>query len=512
MILAVFMAAVAQPSLAADLASQKAAPEIAAPLPRWAGLYIGFNRGFGGGVVDGSEFLPSLSQGVGVFAQTENRASGFIAGGQIGYNHQFANRFIIGGEADFQWSGIKASYQSTGLSNSSSLNSNVDSRIGLNWFGTARGRVGYSLGRLSPYVTGGLLYGQLQGAGTPFLGSNSIVLGALNQTKLGWVMGGGVDIAITKNLSARSEYLYLSMSGVSGPASGAVLAPLTPVNGTFGVYGFGAHLVRAGLNYRLTGLDRTVDFEDIDPLLKGDVAGFLSSAPTTDWAGFYAGVNGGYGGDVINEYASLYQQSTSGSTATAATVVYANRTGGFLGGGQVGYNYQIAKNFILGAETDAQWTGITGQHESLTLERPTSAIYVNRRSSLDWYGTTRLRAGVTRGDLFGYFTAGVSYGQVSSDGYQLTNGLLSNRLTQTKAGWVVGLGSEYSITSDLSFKAEYLYLSMSGINGASTGAVLTDQSVLMGNYTTGTITNSLMRVGANWKFGRANEDPISVKP
>ena len=97
------MAAVTQPSLAADLASQKAAPEIAASLPRWAGFYFGFNRGFGGGVVDGSEFLPSLSQGVGVFAQTENRASGFVAGGQIGYNHQFANRFIVGGEADFQW-------------------------------------------------------------------------------------------------------------------------------------------------------------------------------------------------------------------------------------------------------------------------------------------------------------------------------------------------------------------------------------------------------------------------
>ena len=70
----------------------------------------------------------------------------------------------------------------------------------------------------------------------------------------------------------------------------------------------------------------------------------------------------------------------------------------------------------------------------------------------------------------------------------------------------------FSITSDLSFKAEYLYLSMSGINGASTGAVLTDQSVLMGNYTTGTISNSLMRVGANWKFGRSSEEPISAKP
>ena len=81
-------------------------------------------------------------------------------------------------------------------------------------------------------------------------------------------MGGGVDIAITKNLSTHSEYLYLSTSGVSGAASSTVLAPFTPVNGTFAVYRFGAHLVRAGLNYRLTGLDRSVNFEDIDPLLR----------------------------------------------------------------------------------------------------------------------------------------------------------------------------------------------------------------------------------------------------
>jgi outer membrane immunogenic protein len=511
-ILVAVMSVTSLSSLAADISSQHQSQETVASLPRWAGLYLGVNRGFGGSVISGDVFLPSSIQGVGVFGQNENRSSGFIAGGQVGYNYQFSNRFILGAETDFQWSDIKASYQSATLSNNSALTENVDARIGLNWFGTLRGRVGYSLGRLQPYVTGGLLYGQLQGAGSPFLGSNSLTTGSLRQTKLGWAMGGGVDIALSENLSARSEYLYLSMTGVGGSAGGVILSSSVPVAGTFGTYGFGAHLVRGGLNYRFKGLDASKDFDDLQPIFKGDLAGFLSSETSADWGGFYFGVNGGYGGDIIKEYATLYQQTASSIPLAAANITSTNRTGGFLGGGQVGYNFHFSRHIVAGAETDAQWSGVSGQHEALTLERSTSAIYVNRRSELGWFGTTRLRAGYAPGNFFTYLTAGVSYGEATSNGYQLTSGAISNRVTQTRAGWVVGAGSEYSVTSDLSFKAEYLYVKIAGINGVATGVILPSQSTIIGNYSTGSVANNIMRVGANWKFGRMNAPSITPKP
>ncbi len=35
-------------------------------------------------------------------------ASGFIAGGQIGYNYQFQNNVVVGLEADIEWSDLDA--------------------------------------------------------------------------------------------------------------------------------------------------------------------------------------------------------------------------------------------------------------------------------------------------------------------------------------------------------------------------------------------------------------------
>ena len=123
-----------------------------------------------------------------------------------------------------------------------------------------------------------------------------------------------------------------------------------------------------------------------------------------------------------------------------------------------------------------------------------------------------MRAGYAPGNFFTYLTAGVSYGEATSNGYQLTSGAISNRVTQTRAGWVVGAGSEYSVTSDLSFKAEYLYVKIAGINGVATGVILPSQSTIIGNYSTGSVANNIMRVGANWKFGRMNAPSITPKP
>ena len=63
---------------------------------RWTGFYLGFNRGFGGGVIDNGLILSPLNATPGIVGQSSNRSSGFIAGGQVGYNYQFANNFVLG--------------------------------------------------------------------------------------------------------------------------------------------------------------------------------------------------------------------------------------------------------------------------------------------------------------------------------------------------------------------------------------------------------------------------------
>jgi outer membrane immunogenic protein len=89
------------------------------------------------------------------------------------------------------------------------------------------------------------------------------------------------------------------------------------------------------------------------------------SAPLPTWTGFYAGVNTGglwsnSGGSV--DWSRLAGPSNLAFSSGFASVpqssfAWANGPG-FAGGGQVGYNWQITNNIVVGVETDFQ--GIAG--------------------------------------------------------------------------------------------------------------------------------------------------------
>jgi outer membrane immunogenic protein len=493
------------PVLAADLSSpaETDAPQ-AKPLPRWTGFYLGFTRGFGGGVLDSGMGLLSATPGVTVGGTATNRASGFTAGGVAGYNYQLSNYFVLGAETDLQWSDIRASSQFSRWANYPGFLANSDSGAGLNWYGTVRGRVGYSIGRVMPYVTGGLVYGQLEAKGTPFPGANSLSLGSATETRTGWTMGAGADIAITKNLSARSEYLFLSLPSVGGSAVGALQPGGVPLAGSFGAYPYGVHTVRGGLNYRFAGVTDDETTEQLAPLLNGDLNGFLTALPARDWSGFYIGANAGYGGDVLREYSSLVSSATAPQSVGLSTYG-ANRTGGFVGGAQVGYNHHLTKHFVLGAETDAQWSGVTAQNESNVLESGYGGVSNNDRTTLEWFGTSRARLGFAQREMLAYITGGVAYGQINHWAMQgQGGGLFGNGASYMRAGWAAGAGADYAMTSDLSLRAEYLYVSLAGISGVSTGVVAPNVP-LIGQFSTGSVSSNIMRVGVNWKFRQAEE-------
>src|SRR2546421_919176 len=80
------------------------------------------------------------------------------------------------------------------------------------------------------------------------------------------------------------------------------------------------------------------------PVYKAPPAGVLPVA--YDWTGFYVGGHVGYG------WAEKDWRDAFGLNVS-------NKTNGFLGGGQVGFNYQIGQ-FVLGAEGDFSWSGING--------------------------------------------------------------------------------------------------------------------------------------------------------
>jgi outer membrane immunogenic protein len=206
---------------AADLRpAYKAPAPVAAPMAySWSGFYIGGHAGGGWtdlGITDGS-------------------SSGFVGGGQIGYNWALSPSWVIGIEADFSGTSISesASFLVPGFG---TLNASAD----LNWLATVRGRLGYTWDRFMIYVTGG-------GAWADVDASASLAGVTVNAsgTASGWVIGGGGEWMFAPNWTFGVEYLHYEFDSISGDITGPGFV------GSFSGDTDGkVDVVRARLNYK----------------------------------------------------------------------------------------------------------------------------------------------------------------------------------------------------------------------------------------------------------------------
>jgi outer membrane immunogenic protein len=244
---------------AADLAVRpytKAPAMAVEPAYNWSGFYAGLNAGWASIHDNGNPFCVTPA-GVlnGIGCNTTNvpgaqiRASGFIGGGQIGYNWQVAH-LVYGLETDIQGTSIKGSLNIAGPFNTvgggTSGPASFTADESMPWFGTVRGRVGYAWDRALLYATGGFAYGGVK------VDQNTIYPGlmypsSVSTTKTGWVAGGGFEWAFSGNWSAKAEGLYYNLGSIT-TSGGAVPAGSLYVAGkTFDVQGV---IARAGVNYK----------------------------------------------------------------------------------------------------------------------------------------------------------------------------------------------------------------------------------------------------------------------
>jgi outer membrane immunogenic protein len=150
----------------------------------WAGAYAGVNLGYSWG-----EFS---TEGPATVDDPTFQGNGPLGGFQIGYNKQLGS-VVIGVEGDLQAAGIEESTSGGGATATTSLD----------WFSTARGRVGYAFDSTMVYGTAGLAVGGLSASVSgPGGGSD-------DTAALGWTAGAGVEQKITDNLSLKAEYLYV---------------------------------------------------------------------------------------------------------------------------------------------------------------------------------------------------------------------------------------------------------------------------------------------------------------
>ena len=251
-------------AFAADLPSTKGEPVYAPPPPpppTWTGFYIGVNGGYGGDrFVYPFDGYASFGEGEGATTVSGNgnaniTSSGFLAGGQIGYNWEFpASNFVLGGEADIDWSSIRGQLGASlnAGAGGGGISASAYAGTHLQYLGTARVRLGYAFGNLLPYITGGFAYGQTSSYynvsySTP--GPSGDFGASAQHFQTGWTAGAGLEYQITPNLLFKTEYLYVSLSPATLYSIGGDI-------GETGSYNFNlrerttVNIVRAGLNYR----------------------------------------------------------------------------------------------------------------------------------------------------------------------------------------------------------------------------------------------------------------------
>src|SRR5579872_2073054 len=144
-----------------------------------------------------------------------------------------------------------------------------------------------------------------------------------------------------------------------------------------------------------------------------------AAEPQDPWTGGYVGVNLGYSwGGTSTDY--LSRDPASGLTETNHDSIHMNDV---IGGGQVGYNYRLNQNYVLGIEADIQGSGESGGN-TVQVCHPggvagavcdlASNIYDSYTESLEWFGTVRPRLGfLPRPDLLIYGTGGFAYGRLT---------------------------------------------------------------------------------------------------
>jgi len=250
------------------------------PACTWCGLYIGGNVGYSWGRWDASS-----DQGIFNFesATASPHLDGWLGGIQAGYNWQLLTPWVVGLEGDIQATGEKDSQSWTDPGVAAAApgcppgffgtppdciappTAFVPQRPGagpavLNsawsfpWFGTVRGRVGFTPDAARQwmlYATGGLAFGE---ADYSFSWSNpggasgrQAYSLSSNQTLWGWVVGGGIEAVLSDQWTAKLEYLYLDLGTQSINTLDIDGAPFNVNNAVRD------QILRVGLNYHFGG-------------------------------------------------------------------------------------------------------------------------------------------------------------------------------------------------------------------------------------------------------------------
>jgi outer membrane immunogenic protein len=224
------------------------------------------------------------------------------------------------------------------------------------------------------------------------------------------------------------------------------------------------------------------------PVMKAPVM-----APIFTWTGFYIGGNIGAAWAQHNWNDAFDGLSFNNGTSNAV----------FIGGGQVGGNYQI-NNFVIGVEGTFDWAANNNNNNVgvvIPAGFPRAGDTLQLTANDKWIATLAARLGLAYDRVLFYAKAGGAW--VGANSLTITDvntGLsITGSNNNTLSGWLVGAGIEWAFASNWTVKAEYDYIGL----GNRTFTVPVGSPFLVGDTftTSGTNNVQMATVGINFLFG-----------
>jgi outer membrane immunogenic protein len=215
--------------------------------------------------------------------------------------------------------------------------------------------------------------------------------------------------------------------------------------------------------------------------------------PVFSWTGFYVGANIGGAWSKDNWTDTLFLTDFNNSAHNSV----------FIGGGQIGGNYQIG-NFVIGGEWDFDWAGNNNGGTGSVIPDVGTIVVANNNDR--WITTVAARFGFAADHWLFYGKAGggwVGNNNLTvtnlTTGVSLTCGTFTNLTNcgNNKSGWLVGAGAEYAFAPNWTVKFEYDYLGL----GSRTFVIPATAPLLAGDTFTSSNRNIQMaKVGVNYLF------------
>jgi outer membrane immunogenic protein len=253
--------------------------------------------------------------------------------------------------------------------------------------------------------------------------------------------------------------------------------------------------------------------------------------PIYSWDGWYIGGNAGYAfndnNDVNTLSGNVFAFAGAGGPNLANAITAASNfsasagKSGFIGGGQVGRNWQFSSVWVAGLETDIQ--GVSGKGSSSvasTVAVPGFANSIVQAATvthgIDYLGTFRGRLGIlATPSLLFYGTGGLAYGGVNAStnvAQNLTGGSAvappawsgAGAFSDTRVGWAAGAGLEWMFAPNWSTKVEYLHYDLGsvsyGVSPLVSNAAAASPFTVNNLQSSTRFSGDIVRAGLNYKF------------